>query len=332
MENHDSTPEGKVARILRADRAELAKTIDRLSKVTGKQGVLEKMVAENERLIKDRLSILGVPRDATAREVYAAIISKVEADDHKIYKGLGNPKCHEGRDCQRIAEIAKKIVAPPKGFFLKLDRAREFLMKEPPRKVMEFLGYDSVEELLAKEDFFEVYSSLRFIEGSEWLNSTFFKQYETLTPDDFEEREVQVRALSEKWGAESQKFVAKKHHNISHLKELGVVFVIPTFLGISGELLRMFALLMHYLYEVPFYSNMFREIAKERITFTNNFISLLRGDVWGRRLSGDTRSMWLVIQRYLAKDHENDWRLFVPHINPEALHWVKAEESLAAGG
>ena len=35
-----------------------------------------------------------------------------------------------------------------------------------------------------------------------------------------------------------------------------------------------------------------------------------------------------MVQRYLAKDDENDWRLFVPRINPEALHWLKAEEDL----
>lgn len=38
--------------------------------------------------------------------------------------------------------------------------------------------------------------------------------------------------------------------------------------------------------------------------------------------------MWLVIQRYLAKDDENDSRLFMPHINPEAEHWFRAEEDL----
>jgi hypothetical protein len=31
----------------------------------------------------------------------------------------------------------------------------------------------------------------------------------------------------------------------------------------------------------------------------------------------------------LAKDDENDHRLFLPHVNPEAFHWDKAEDSLA---
>ena len=28
------------------------------------------------------------------------------------------------------------------------------------------------------------------------------------------------------------------------------------------------------------------------------------------------------------EDDENDWRLFEPHINPEALHWEKAERMI----
>jgi len=30
----------------------------------------------------------------------------------------------------------------------------------------------------------------------------------------------------------------------------------------------------------------------------------------------------------LAKGDENDWRLFEPHINPEAMHWKKAEDGI----
>src|SRR3989338_11175497 len=124
----------------------------------------------------------------------------------------------------------------------------------------------------------------------------------------------------------------KKWHNISHLKELGVVFVIPISLGFAGELLRTMSLIAHYLHEVPFYSEIFKKIAEVPETFSENFISLLRGDVMERHLPENERALFLVVQRYLAKDDENDWRLFVPRINPEALHWVKAEEDMIRTG
>jgi hypothetical protein len=194
---------------------------------------------------------------------------------------------------------------------------------------MEFLGYDNVMNMLQKEDLFEIMSALRFIEGNEWLNERFFKQYEVLTPDDFEERSVEIRVLSEKWGRYAKDFVKKKWHNVSHLKEFGSIFVIPISLNIPGETLRTLSLVFHYTHEIPFYSDIIRELAKKREGFSESLLSLLRGDVFDEQFTKNGESIrFLVVQRYLAKDDENDWRLFVPRINPEALHWLRAEEDL----
>jgi len=322
----------KIAKILRADKDFIRKIETRLSSVTGKKGVMEKIVAENDALVLDRLSVLGVLKDSDAKEVYDALISKIESDDNKFFEVFQRPSCSHQKDCEGVLEIAKKIAKTNHGFFLKREKAQEFLINTPPQKVMSYLGYKDVKKMLAKEDFYEVFSALRFIEGNEWLNNVFFKQYQTLKPSDFEEREMVVKALSEKWNAEAEGFVRKKWHNISHLKELGVIFVIPVSLGISGELLRMLSLVFHYLHEIPFYSDIFKKISESPKTFAPNLISLLRGDVLDQRLPEDEKSLWLVVQRYLAKDDENEWRLFVPHINPEALHWIKAEEDLIKVG
>ena len=88
------------------------------------------------------------------------------------------------------------------------------------------------------------------------MNKIFFKQYENLKPADFEEREIEVLALSERWVNIAQEFIKHKYHNISHLKELGLIYVIPLSLEISGETLRNFGLILHYFNEVPFYSDL----------------------------------------------------------------------------
>ncbi|MFH0806349.1 MAG: hypothetical protein V1885_01335 [Candidatus Brennerbacteria bacterium] len=336
----------KLSGILRADKDYLAKIEARLSAVTGKKGVLERIVEENDAAVIRSLLTLGVQKDAGAREIYDALISKIETDDHKVFKAFGEPKCSNCDDCTRMLDVAKKVTGVQKGFFLKETKAAEFLKKEPPQEVMKYLGHATVDAMLAKEDLYEVMSALRFIEGNEWLNNVFFKQYGALTPDDFEEREVKVQALSAKWVEAAEKFVRKKWHNISHLKEMGVVFVIPIHLGISGEILRMLSLVFHYLHEVPFYSDMFRRIADVPTTFAANFTSLLRGDVFdgempvpmpsASRIHDEVgkgeKTFWLVVQRYLAKDDEHDWRLAVPRVNPEALHWLRAEEDLVKLG
>ena len=120
----------------------------------------------------------------------------------------------------------------------------------------------------------------------------------------------------------------KKHHNVSHLKEFGVIFIIPIRIDAPGETLRLFTLLLHYLHEVPFYADLFRRHMEHADSFTTTFKSLLRGDVPSGAAPEHGRVVWRVVQRYLAKDNADDFRLFEPHVNPEADHWWRAEEDL----
>lgn len=318
----------KIAKILKTDKDNVCKIEKRLTEVTKKEKVLERIAHENESKIRNRLLTIGVSREGSAKEVYDALLSKIESDDNKLYQALNYPRLNERQDCIKVLSKAKEVSPSHCGFFLKPDKAAEFLEKEPPKKILRYLKYANVKDMLARENLYEVYAALRMIEDREWLNTIFFKQYESLTPDDFEKRDMVVEVLSEHWNGGAKSFVAKKWHNVSHLKELGVIFVIPATLGISGELLRMLSLVYHYYHEVCFYSCMFEKCKLTPTTFATNLISLLRGDVLDRRLSEGERTLWLVVQRYLAKEDENDWRLSEPRINPEAIHWLKSANDL----
>ncbi|RJQ27004.1 hypothetical protein C4565_05930 [Candidatus Parcubacteria bacterium] len=319
-----------IARILRCDKDDIIALEKHLEHRTGKRGVLSKIMFLNEEKIDERLKKFGLSRNARAKDVFDSLIRTVEDHDADLKKAINGD--NSGTDFISIVEKVKEVADIPKGYFIKKEKLTQFLYNEPPRKVMEFLGYDNPIDLVQKEDLFEIMSALRFIEGSEWLNERFFRQYEVLTPDDFEERPVEIRVLSEKWGTYARNFVEKKWHNVSHLKEFGSIFVIPISLGISGETLRTFSLVFHYTHEIPFYSEIVKELTKEPKTFAHNLLSLLRGDVFDQKLVVDEKMRFLVVQRYLAKDDENDWRLFVPRINPEALHWLRAEEDLSKLG
>lgn len=324
----------KLAKILRVPKSTLAGLITALERATGEVGIMEALFFENEAKIGEKLASLGVSHEASAQEVYDALVSKVEADDVELLKLVGHESLRSGAASEAVVEFVKKAYhGTRKGFFMKRDKARELLTNEPPKGIMRALGYASVGDLLKEEDLDEVMSALRFLEDEEWQNTVFFKQYESLTSSDFEEREVEMRVLGEKWARVAEAFVAKKYHNVSHLKEMGVIFVIPIFLGISGETLRLTSLLLHYSYEVAFYADVFRIFAKDKLSFSRNLISALRGDVIERRLPDAlpevARPRFLVVQRYLAKLDENDWRLAEPRVNPEALHWSRAEEDVA---
>lgn len=324
----------KIAKILRVSKQMIADLEAAMERATGKVGVIARIVEENDALVRNRLEQLGLSgKDSKAVEVFDALTSKVEADDLKVFEAAGVFSLRLETTAQKICDFVTSITPPGEGYFLKLDKAAELLKAEPPKKILAALGYASVSEMLAREDIREVYSALRFLEDPAWLNDIFFKQYEQLTLKDFEWRKIHLQALHQKWAAAAEKFVAKKYHNVSHLKELGVIFVIPIFLGISGETLRLVSLLNHYLHEVAYYASLFEGFMKKsEEKFATHLISALRGDVIARRLPSFTaeaeRPRWLIVQRYLAKDDENDWRLFEPHINPEALHWQRAENDM----
>ena len=327
-------PYEKIAKILRTDKDNVRLLEEKLSALTGKKDVMSKIVEENEATIRNRLDFLGLGRKITAKQIYDALISKIEADNDELFKVLDSPSASISSDWQRVLEIAQNISDKTKGFFLKQEKAVELLRNQPPEKILQVLNYKNVDELLEKENIFEIFSALRFVEGNEWLNENFFKQYESLKPDDFEKREIEVLALPERWAQIAQNFIKHKYHNISHLKELGIIYIIPLSLNISGETMRNFSLIFHYFNEVKFYSELFEKFAGNANSFAKNLISLLRGDAIDEHLPRPApgKTQWLIIQRYLAKDDENDWRLFEPHINPEAMHWERAEKMLVKAG
>lgn len=312
----------RIAKILRCPSQTIFELEKKMEAISGKKGVFEALVQENSEIIADRLNNLAV-KNQTAEEISHAILKKISKADKIFTQKLGNVSAAKIEDCQRVLDFIKNNQPPLIGFFLKKEKAEELFKNEPPRKILSYLGYQSVEEMLKNEDFDEVFAALRFVEDGDWLNGVFFKQYEGLTVQDFEEREIKLKALSEKWRPAAEKFVTKKYHNISHLKEFGVIFIIPVALDIPGEILRMISLIFHYYYEVKFYSDVFKQYSLDD-NFSQKLITLLQGDLGGR-LSDDPRVCeWLIIQQYLAKNDKNDPRLFVPHINPEAIHWYKA--------
>jgi hypothetical protein len=159
------------------------------------------------------------------------------------------------------------------------------------------------------------------------MHKFFDEAYTGLKQEDFEERVVELKVLDPKWLNVAEKFLEKKYHNVSHLKEYGIIFIIPLQIDTPGETLRLFTLLLHYLHEVPFYSGLFRKYFHDK-DFVDKFKSLLRGDVPEGKTPVNGKTVWRIVQRYLAKDDENDFRLIEPHVNPEADHWFRVSEDL----
>jgi len=332
----DMTPQEKLAKILRTDKNTVLDMEKKMFDLTQKSGIIGKIINENDEKVGEMLAFLNCP-DYRAGSVFDALIRRVKEDDWILFEFFDKPSGTLAEDLKPMLDTALSLANIGPLFVLKKEKAEEILRKNPPPNIIKALNYKNIEELLKKEDLIEIFCALRFIESNEWMHNFFDKVYVKLTPNDFEKRKVDLRILSGKWLKIAEKFMEKKYHNVSHLKELGVIFIIPLKIDTPGETLRLFSLILHYLHEVDFYSNLFEMRAKatplsNRASFGKSLIFLLKGEVLKVSRPFDGKIKWLIIQRYLAKDNPNDPRLFIPHANPEALHWKKAENDISRFG
>ncbi len=325
------TPQEKLAKILRTTPKVILSMEEKMERIVGKKDVLDGVIRENDETIDKKLKKLKLSRNSSAEEIYKALLEKTEHSDQALFKQFKNPEFTTTTGCRTLINAAAELIGKTTGFFLKKEKAEELLRKNPPKNIIRILGYSDIDELLKKEKLLEVFSALRFAEDSKWLNKVFFKPYEHLKKKDFEERKIEVNVLSEKWLKVGKEFIGHKLHHISHLKELGVVFVIPFEDKYPGATIEVFTLVLHYFHEVDFYSKLFQKYSGEE-NFTKKAISALRGDVGGLPLPDDQIVTWRIIQRYLAKDDFNDARLFEPHVNSEVIFWNKAKENIAKLG
>lgn len=295
-----------------------------------RKGVFDELMKKNQEQIERTLQALN-STDRSASHIRSVLRKAILAHEKQFLAFLN---LIEGNTIfEKEAVLARKIAKVGKGFFLKREKAREILMRRPPASVMKFLGYTDIREMLEKEDITELFVSLRFLETQAWMHETFEVAYSAFTPHDFEERDVELRVVGPRWRKVGEAFVAKKHHNVSHLKEFGVIFLNPIAEDVPGKLVRDFALLLHYFHEVEFYSKLFKRAALGS-DFATRLKSLLRGDVTGdkEKITSTKPGEWLIVQRYLWKEDPKDPRLFLPRVNPESMHWSRGERDLTIFG
>jgi hypothetical protein len=253
----------KIAKLLRMpDEKNLAELFLKMEKLTGKKDVAEKIFSENQKMVQHKLEALDIKEGkADAQYVESEILREIKQADESFFNFLGKPDFGAPDGYKRMIELIKETKpGVEKGFFLKEEKMKNFIFLNPPKNIMNALGYNNVGELLKNENIYHIFAALRFAENERWLNDFFLRPYHDLIPDNFEERDIKIEVLPRKWAEIGEKFVGKKLHNISHLKEAGMIFVVPTHKdNFPGQSLETFTLIFHYLYEVEFYSKLFQK-------------------------------------------------------------------------
>lgn len=315
--------------LLDAKQPLFSKSLEDLERVTGKKGIDVKLIAEIHEKFHAATRGLGLDsNDTEDKELYYALTQKVREHNEHLALSLGTTnEAPVSHIAPRLVEAANNVKIPKKAWVLKKSVAKDLLREMPPEKMMKHLGYRSIESMFKNENFSEIYTALRFSEGGDWLNAYNELFTKRVQPSDFENREIELVVMDhEKWAEPAKKFVEKKKHNITHTKELGVIVVVPMLQKyMKGLPLKTLPLIFHYFNEIRLYSAFFK-LKSTKANFGKTITDTLIADTGTGAILSGQHVHWRVIQRYFGKLSEDHPEVFQPHVQPEDLHWRKAEE------
>lgn len=318
--------------LLDAEEPLFSESLRQLEQASGRQAADTKLIGDITSMAHESLRLMGLnPVASTGEEVYHALASRLETDLKRLTKIIGADESEDVRYLVPfMVKAANSVKFNRRVFVIKHESAKKLLRQMPPKTLMTKLGYDDIDSMFDHEHFPELYTALRFSEGAEWLNK-YDELFETVTPDDYEERDLEIVIMDhDKYVDLAAHFVQKKLHNVTHTKEMGVIVVVPMHAKtMRGLVLKTLPLLLHYMNEVKLYSTFFK-LKSKKPHFGKTVVNTLVADPGDVSQIVGNKIHWRVIQRYLGKHKEDsvDTVAFEPHVQPEDLHWRRAEDLL----
>jgi ASC-1-like (ASCH) protein len=300
-----------------------------LEKASGRDSVDVRLTADIMQRYHHGLISLGFdPGDTTGEEVYFALMAKIREHDARLAARLHVKKKDDvAETLKAVKKTVEGMDIPKSAWVLKKSVAKDLIKKTPPKQVMKKLGYRSVDSMLKKEPINQIFAAIRFAESPEWLNN-FVKKYKSLKPSDFETRKIDIVIMpSGRWCEAAKDFIGANRHNITHLKELGVVIMLPMHLEtLPGIAITSLPLVLHYINEIRQYSAYFK-LQQVKPKFGALVADTIIADPGKHAVMAGSHVHWRVIQRFFGKqEFEYHPEIFEPHVQPEDLYWRKAEE------
>lgn len=311
-----------LARVLRCPQTVFSQYISFLREKSGK--------ANGHQILADRIQSLWREYFTsrvfkTPEETFHFISEQLHPFDDALVRFTGISTVRNEKDFRKIFAIISEHL--PKddlmGYFLSEEAALRLLGKKFSKKLLRACGGRSISEALGQCDVFTLFSTLRFMENEAWMDD-FLSFYTSLSRSDFERRSLRFLPLSaEKWGETANAFAHAKLHPFSHLKELGVIFFVFA-RDRSFAITPFLLLLLHYIYEVRFYSSVFRSISDE-FDFGTSIQRIISGDTPDLLFHN---SVIPILQQYHLKKSSPQPFAFLPHVHSESLHWEKVWKNL----
>ena len=319
-----------LADLLGADDSVFSLAMQQLEDASGRPSIDVRFIAELETTVRQKTKELGLdPRDTTPKELYHALQALIAKHDHFLVQVLGGKDPDNVIDLlPRIKDCVDKLDIPKTCWAIRHSVAKRLLKAQPPKRVMKQLGYKSIDSMLKREAIGEIYGAVRFMESTAW-QTKLVKSYRKLTPSDFESRPVEIFLLDKKrWGESAEDYIYEEHHNITHLKELGVILILPLpFNRLRGVAITMLPLLIHYINEIRIYSAFFK-LQQVKPHFADIVIETILIDPDHTITMAGQKAHWRIIQQHFGGSKRTHPELFEPHVQPEDLAWRTAESVL----
>lgn len=320
-----------LSQLLHAEEPMFTMALSNLEKASGHQSVDVRLIADISVRVRQKIRECGLdPADTTDKELYHALQGIVKLHDQYLAKAIGTEATADLDDqLKAIAKALKKLRMPKSCWVIKHSVAKKLLKSLPPKKVMDVLHYKSVDSMLKRENIAEIFTAVRFMETEAWQRRL-VKSYKKLRPSDFEIRDIEILFLKrEKWGAAADAMCRSQRHNITHLKELGVVMILPLPVRrLRGVVITVMPLAIHYINEIRSYSSFFK-LQQVLPNFSEVIIRTILDDPKSSVKVSGQDIHWRVLQRHFASKTAGEHpELFEPHVQLEDLSWRKAEDIL----
>lgn len=320
-----------LSQLLDAKEPMFTMALHQLEEKTGHPSADVALTAEITSTVHRKIRELGLdPNDTIGMELYHALQALVGLHDEYLSNIIGT-KTSDSLHNQLLAikKAADDLPIPKKVWVIKHSVIKRLLKAYPPKRVMKQLGYKSVDSLLKREHVDEILAATRFLETKTW-GVRFLKFYKKLSSSDFEIRDIQIVVLDkERWGRSADKYILESKQNITHLKEVGIILILPLPVKhIRGAVITIFPLILHYITEIRTYSAFFK-MQQVRPDFSDVLIKTLQYDSSETAKFAGQKIHWRIIQRHFGGQEPGKHpELFEPHVQPDDLHWRKAESVL----
>ncbi|MDB5164086.1 MAG: hypothetical protein JWS12_704 [Candidatus Saccharibacteria bacterium] len=318
-----------LSQLLGAKEPLFTTSLRNLETASGHPDIDVRLVAEIISKMRAVTTSLGLdPNDTTPPELYAALLDTIKQHDELL---LGALECTRNSSTDEILAKIKNEIDSLKlarnCWAIKHSTLKKLLKSKPPKAVMKYLGYKSIDSLLKRERIDELCAAAQILESKRW-QASFTSSYKSLTASDFETRDVHVAVLDTKrWGKAAQNYLLRQHHNVVLVREAGLVAILPLPVkNLPGLALVAFPLILHYVSEIRTYST-FTKLQHVTPNFGEIVARALADEHTASITMADQQVHWRVVHHYFGKTSPKQHpELFEPHVQPEDLHWRHAEE------